>query len=331
MKLSTVSHIKFLIACFVACNILLCSSLVSLAQPVQAEAKTVQKNITIGDQIALELLAKFNPLTHRVQFPIIADTFNHFEKIELSKTDTLIKGDISIVTQTVYITNFDSGLWTIPALPFSIQPIQGDTPFTILSNPIQIQVQTISVDTSKPFKPIMAVREATLPIKQLLMYALIGLVILIGIILGIIYLIKKSRNKNKKPIQTKTEITLLPHEKALQQLNEIESKELWQQGQEKLYYTEITDTIRTYLEEQFAMDCFEKTTSELIQQVKKQRILNPFRQPLRDLFQLADMVKFAKGQPTEQEHEQTLLHAKEFILASYKKILSSQQTQAPQS
>ncbi len=108
--------------------------------------------------------------------------------------------------------------------------------------------------------------------------------------------------------------------KALQSLERIEDEQLWQSGLDKQYHTILTDVVRLYLEEQFNMDCFEKTSAEIIQQVKKIKALSTSRQSLRTIFETADMVKFAKGQPVPEEHIQSMELAKDVINESYKKI-----------
>ncbi len=294
-----------------------------IAQQINIESSIDKPSITIGDNIKLQLTVRLNPSAHRIQFPILNDTFNHFELISKEKTDTIIQGDLLQFKQVYNITSFDSGQWTIPSLQFQVQPIQGDTPYIIESKPIIVQVQTVAVDTSKPFRPIASIRAAKMPLSQLLTYIGIALLALIALIIISWLIIKRIREKNKKQAIKTPEIILLPHEKALKAFQLIDEKKLWQHEQQKVYYTEVTDTLRTYLEEQFNIDCYEKTTSEIIQQVKKQKVLNPYRQQLRDLFQLADMVKFAKGQPEEQDHIQTMEQSIEFIHSSYKKVKSS--------
>ncbi|GBL34420.1 hypothetical protein EMGBS15_00150 [Filimonas sp.] len=112
---------------------------------------------------------------------------------------------------------------------------------------------------------------------------------------------------------------LLPHEKALQSLERIDKQQLWQSGLDKQYHTLLSDVVRLYLEEQFNMDCFEKTSAEIIQQVKKVKALSTSRQSLRTIFETADMVKFAKGQPYPEEHIQSMELAIDVINESYKK------------
>lgn len=299
---------------------LLTSNTYSFAQPVKISASIDSSNIVIGDQINLKLSATYNPQLYRVSFPSLPDTFNHFEVVDRSKMDTVIGRDENTFKQNIIITNFDSGQWKIPPMIFDVQPLKGDAPSELLSDSFLVNVNTVQVDTSKPIKPIFGIRGAKMPIQQVLLYILGAL--LIAALLGFLiwYFIKTLREKNKKPEFKEPEIVLLPHEKAMQQLEQLSTQQLWQSGQEKQYHTYLTDIVRTYLEEQFKIDCFDKTSSEIIQQVKKIKALSTSRQNLRFIFDTADMVKFAKSKPTADEHIQSLELAKEMILESYKKV-----------
>ena len=292
----------------------------AFAQDVKVSARIDSSSIMIGDQINLELTATYDPQLFKVQFPQIQDTFNHFEVVERAKMDTVIGRGDNIYKQRVLITNFDSGQWKIPSLGFDILPLKGAEPKIIYTDSFLINVNTVEVDTAKPIKPIFGIRGATMPIKQIILYVIAG--ILIAALLGFLlwYLYKTIRDKNNKPLSKETELILPPHEKALQALSRIEQQALWQNNQEKQYHTLLTDTVRLYLEEQFTIDCFEKTSSEIIQQVKKIKALSTSRQSLRTIFDTADMVKFAKSKPTPEEHIESMQLAKEIIIESYKKV-----------
>lgn len=296
------------------------SSLVASAQ-VGINSHIDKESILIGDYVEFQWSASYNPLQYQVQFPMLPDTFNHFEVIERSKIDTTIDRDLSTFKQTIRITNFDSGKWQLPIFDFEVKPLHGESAFTLhTDSSLFVNVKTVAVDTSKAFMPIKGIRAASMPLKLIILYTIGAILIAALLIFLVWYLIKTMREKNKAPLPTTPQIILLPHEKALQSLGQLEKLELWQQGQEKLYHTQLTDIIRTYLEEQFQIDCLEKTSSEIIAQVKKQKMLNAFRQPLRNLFEVADMVKFAKGQPSAEEHLQCMEIAIQIIQESYKKL-----------
>ena len=290
-----------------------------LAQEVSL--KSNRGSMLIGEQAEVTLSAQFNPALHRVQFPVLPDTFNRFEIIERGKRDTVQNGSNLKVSERYRITRYDSGTGYIAALPFELISLQGDTPRTIFSQPLSIQVQTVAVDTAKPFKPIMDIRPARLPLTRMVLWALAALLALGLLIWGLVTYLRK---RKIKPVEMPAAPVLSPHEKALKALQETEAAGLWEQGEVKTYYTAISDTLRVYLEEQFGLDCMDKTSAEIIQQVKRQCILNPFRHPLRELMQLADLVKFAKVHPSPDEHRQALSTAREVVQDSYKAVQSKQ-------
>jgi Tfp pilus assembly protein PilN len=291
----------------------------SHAQGVRVKASVDTSKIVIGDAIQLTLNAEYDPTKFQVQLPSIPDTFNHFETIEKARIDTSEGRELRTISKKMFVSNYDSGVWMIPKFGFEVKPLQGSSPFTLFSDSISIYVNTVAVDTAKPFKPIFGIRDAKMPLQQIIMYVVGGIVLLSVLIFLIYYLIKKAKEKNKqKPKEP--EVILLPHEKALRAFDALELKKLWQQGQEKEYHTELTDIIRLYLEEQFGMDCFEKTSSEIISQVKRIKALSTSRQQLRQLFETADMVKFAKSKPTAEQHNQSAEMARFVILESYKKV-----------
>jgi hypothetical protein len=288
------------------------------AQDVRINAAVDSNNIRIGDHLRLTYTATFNPQQFRVQFPSLQDTFNHFEVIERLKADTVDARETITISKQTILTNFDSGSWKIPAMPFEVQPLQGQLPYTIVSDSFNIQVQSIAIDTAQPFKPIFGIRSASMPASQLIMYILAGLALLALLIWLIWYLRKRAKQKTK-PSTEKAVPVLQPYEIALRDLNALEQTGVWQTGDEKVYHTSLTDIVRRYLEEQFEMDCFEKTSAEIIQQVKKVKALSTSRQALRTIFETADMVKFAKSKPSAEEHMHSMELAKEMVLESYKR------------
>lgn len=310
---------------------LLCLTLIPgpdlLAQEVKVSARIDSTNILIGDHIRLQLSATYDPQAYKVQFPSVVDTFNHFEVVEKGKMDTIAGREQNTVNQQIIITNYDSGAWKIPPLVFDVLPLQGGEPEVRYTDSFLVNVNTVAVDTAKPFKPIFGIRSAKMPLKQIILYA-VGILLLTALLAFLIwYLIKTLREKNKKPAEKIPEIVLLPHEKALQALSALGEQALWMKGQEKAYHTELTDIMRTYLEEQFGIDCLEKTSSEIMQQIKRHKALSTSRQSFRTIFETADLVKFAKSHPTPEEHLHSLHLAKEMVQDSYKKVKPVQTTE----
>jgi uncharacterized protein (UPF0335 family) len=116
-------------------------------------------------------------------------------------------------------------------------------------------------------------------------------------------------NKKVKILPTQPEVILPAHVVALQKLEQIRTEKIWQQGQIKQFYTDITDVIREYLEKGYDINAMELTTDEIVALVKKNKDLDEIRVVLKEMLELSDLVKFAKFVPLENENERVVLNA----------------------
>jgi hypothetical protein len=286
---------------------------------VRAQADT--DRLRIGEQLKLELSAtvdvnRLKEAGLQLAFPSLPDSFAHWEVVDRSKVDTSGSAREQLFRQVITLTSFDSGHWEIPSLKFELQAAAGavDSAFTA---PIGIDVDNVAVDTTKAFKPIKGVR--TVPInlweaildflKEYWPFIVSGLVLL-GLIIGWIIYMRKRPVKAPAPPPVSLEA---PFDKAVRQLKELGAEKVWQQGNVKEYYTRLTDVLRSYFEEQFGIAALEQTSAELLQNIKPVTILNQQREKLRGLLSLADLAKFAKLQPTPEEHEDSLQKALEIV------------------
>lgn len=304
------------------------------AQEVKLQSKIDQQSIVIGDPIELQYQLTFDPTKFRIQLPTLADTFNQFEVVEQNILDSITKGEALVLTQTNIITHFDSGAYTIPAQQFTVTPLTGGTAFTIRSDTFRVLVQTVAVDTSQPMKPIFDIIAAERPWWDALLYPALALLGLILLILLFFFIRKTMRQKNLQPKQIKKQY-ISPWDDAEQKTRSLVSKTLWLSGEEKEHHTELTDIIRTYIEEALGLDCFEKTSQEIITDVKKYLQQNKYKkrseelEKLRTLFFTADLVKFAKSKPTELEHEQSNQAAFDFINRTKDFLITQPKTETP--
>ena len=118
----------------------------------------------------------------------------------------------------------------------------------------------------------------------------------------LIYLIVRIRDN--KPIirKIKVEPKLPPHQAAMKEIERIKTEKVWQKGQSKEYYTELTDAIRTYIKDRFGFNALEMTSSEIIDQLLEMNDKEAISD-LKLLFQTADLVKFAKHNPQMNEND----------------------------
>ena len=104
---------------------------------------------------------------------------------------------------------------------------------------------------------------------------------------------------------------LLPHQKAMQAIEEIKAERMQTAEDPKEYYTRLTDTLRKYIEERYGFYAMEMTSSEIIGRLQQED--QESLAELTQLFQTADLVKFAKYSTLLGENDANLVSAIDFI------------------
>ncbi|PSL49646.1 hypothetical protein CLV51_101981 [Chitinophaga niastensis] len=280
---------------------------------VEVAAKADTSSIRLGEQIKLQLTAtisaaQFKDANFKVVFPVLPDSLDHFEVISRTGLDTASNAGQKVLHQTFTLTSFDSGHWEIPPMRFEVFAGASTAHDSALTLPIGIDVNTVAVDTTKAFKPIKAVQSVPWNIWDYWLYIVIGVVVIL-LAIGLWWYFRK-RPKKEPVIKTPT---VTPYELAMHELQSLKEEKLWQQGDIKQYYTRLTDILRTYFEHQFGIAALEQTSEELLRNIKPVTKLNQQRDKLRSLLAIADLAKFAKMQPTADEHEGCMRQAEEIL------------------
>jgi hypothetical protein len=283
------------------------------AQQVTVKASIDSTHILIGDQLKL-LLEVEKPKDLNVQFPQVPDTFStKVEVVNRSKIDTIKLDDKTRqrLTQTLFITSFDSGKHQIPQFYFRMK--NGQVLDSTATRELMFQVHTMKIDTTKGPIDIKTVYGAPVTLKEVMPYIL-G-VILIGALIFFIFYYIRWKKKNK-PLFAKPEKPAEPaHIIALRELDRIKVQKLWQQEKIKQYYSEVSDTIRTYILNRFEIPAMEQTSSETISTFKfrKDLVDDKTLDQLQHILSLADLVKFAKYSPLPDDNNLALMNAYFFV------------------
>jgi hypothetical protein len=272
-------------------------------------------HIRIGAHAVISMSAKADGPA--VQWPVLGDTLSRqIEVIGVSEPDTVevdgVGGPATVmVVRRITITSFDTGYWAIP--PFKLN---------VGGRPVETQALLLRVDG-------FAVDAASVPadIKpiQRLPFSLIwwaqqrwkwiagaGLAALIGA--AVLLLIRRMRKAPQQPVKEEAPIAL--HQRVLAQLDALEQERLWQQGQHKAYQSRLTDLLRGYIEERYRIPALERTTDELMHELRVSPLSNDHQVLLGNMLHAADMVKFAKALPSPQENEQLMASARRFVMAT---------------
>jgi len=260
----------------------------SQENPVSIQIDTTY--IRIGEQIQLKI--SVNETTN-VVFPTLKlDSLRKVEVVEVLPTDTLKNR----LEKKYLLTSFDSGVYVIPQQTVLVNNKK------FFTDSLMVNVATIKVDTTKQkMFPIKAIQREpkTFDDYKHLFWWLIPIFVLLAIILYFIFRKKKEKEVPK--------VYVAPIQEALQRLKELDEKHLLEQNKIKIYYSELTDIVRTYIEKDISIPALESTTNELIETIKdfnessKLGISKETIQQLKEVLQSADLVKFAKSSPIVEE------------------------------
>jgi hypothetical protein len=210
--------------------------------------------------------------------------------IESYPVDTTFNQAKMTLIKKYGLTQFDSGAYTIPPQKVFVDGKE------VFSDSLQVTFKDVLVDTTKQkmydIKPIVEVAKPTKNYGFLVLYILLGLVFL-GLLLYVIFFRKTKKEKaaaNKLP----------PFEEAIESLKALDQTAFLENEEYKQYYTQLTDVLKTYLEEEVYENALENTSDEIISALAVLRkagdlpISSDAILELRNVLKTADLVKFAK-------------------------------------
>ena len=277
--------IKLLIVILICFN----TNIFSQDLPV-ISSKVDTTSIKVGEQINYELSLIIDTIS---LFTFESSKFiNPFELINEEEWDTLRFENKFNIKKNFSLTSFETGTFSLKSPKIIINDI------LFYSDSILIDVLNVKVDTvSKKFFDIKNIIEVNKNVEGWWKnYVAICLIILMFILIWKLY----KRTLNSKLEKEKTQP---PLERAINALHLLESNNLKEQLEYKLYYSKLTEIVKSYLEEEVSLDAIESTTDELINKLEllkdagKLSLSNETIINFKGVLKTADLVKFAKSNP----------------------------------
>lgn len=263
---------------------------IGFSQENPVSIKTDTTAIKIGEQIQLKIAV--NEISNVIFPKLQLDSLGKVEVLEVLPIDTLKNR----LEKKYILTSFDSGQYVLPK---QLVIINHQKFFT---DSLLITVSTVKIDTLKQqMFPIKSIKKEpkTFDDYRYLLWWLIPILILVA---AILYVIFRKKEKIEKPT-----VIIAPIQEALLRLKELDEKHLLQQNKIKIYYSELTDIVRTYIEKDINIPALESTTNELIETINDFNessnlgISKETIEQLNKVLQSADLVKFAKSKPIVNE------------------------------
>ena len=277
---------------------------------------TLDSNVvTIGDKVTLNLGVILNPTSRVINTtPDLPIDTSKFGVIDLGNWGAQ-KNRLPNFSRTIVFQAFDTGLYRIPSVIFTIEEANGvkttaESPSLLLTvnNPDGADALVAPVDNKPIVTTDWTFEEDMWPfLKAYLPYFILAIAVL--------FLAWRfwQRWKNRQTPPVVQQISLPPHVIAERLLAELRAKKLWENGKTKEFYSELSRILRGYLEDQFTMPALESTTDELISDLRTRNFDVKIVEKIKNLLQTADLVKFAKVEPPTDLHEGFLGNA-EYIV-----------------
>jgi hypothetical protein len=264
------------------------------AEGLKATLTASQTELTVGDPVQLTL-AVTRPAGSQVIIPKLDQQWGQFEVQSQAPVTTVANPDgTQTTTQIITVTLFDLGAFDTPALPLTISTGQGQVTEETVP-PVSLTVTPTRAQDDTALKDIRPQADLKVPSQwPLLAAALLAVLAAAG---GGWWLYRRWRGQplfgamaNRPAYQV-----------AFTELARITQLRLPEQGRFKEHYTLVTDCLRNYLEQQFNLQVFERTTFELKTILRGSVLSADQTRQILDLFADSDLVKFAKVTPELDE------------------------------
>ena len=276
---------------------------------IQGALRRVDVEVVQPEQMNLRWLTE-RPADARSQEPV--ELIPGVEVNSSSEVDTVNLGSGRLqLNRTLLIQPWDSGEFVIPGIAL----VAGEDTFR--SSQLVIKVFTADVDTMTTIHswgPAVSQSRGFFDwvpdwIADYWWAYVLGLLLIAGAVTAYIIKRKGGFSQALKPAVK----PVPPYEKAMEQLAVLKQRQLCEKGQEKTYYTELTEILRQYLEGRFGINAMEMTTPQIKRAVRATVPAEAAPGLMNEVLEMADYVKFAKMRPLPEDNVRAFEQAIKFV------------------
>ena len=306
---------------------LLCIILISLLEvfpkgPAFLNPLQKRDSVVVADQLEYGFEMKGVKAGTRFGLPDYSKTGS--EDIVLVKNWELDTTKIYLRTMTydlkarVVMAFFQEGEYQLN--PIVVVRQEGEQADTLMFTGAKLEVKTMPVDTAT-FVPHDIKGQIRYPVTfgEVLPWIGAGLLLAALVAALIWWLRRRSRAKEAEKVREPAHIT------ALRNLDRYRGEKFWAPDKQKGFYSGVTDTLKTYIEARFGVDAPEMTTAELFGALKSEKDITPeLYTDAKELFEIADFVKFAKHSAPDDYNAKVVPVAVRFVTETYQTTLEEE-------
>lgn len=280
---------------------------------------TPRDSILVADRLLYGFELSNVPDSTVLAFPEVGDPFMQdvvalpFWQVDTLKVQKIRANNTRLldIRAQIAIQPFEEGTYELP--PLFVQRIHADGRVdTLQFNRQTIEVFTMPVDTAT-FVPhdLRGQIRYSLTFSEILPWFL-GFSAVVLLVVGLVsWLLSRRRAETDPAFREPAHIT------ALRKLDKWRGDKYWAPEKQKQFYTGVTDALREYIVARYGVGAMEMTTAEIFADLRKTDVPADLYEEMKDLFERADFVKFAKYVATPEDNATVLPQAVRFVTATY--------------
>ena len=275
--------------------------------PVAATLTVVRKGEHVGDEIVMTLQADA-PAGVSLHWPDAISLPEAFAQLDYQTlNDMPTAGGTRRWTLELTCEPIEAGDHTLPAIHVNTTDTRTKPPVaeTLSTAPVKVTVASLLDANADPMKFCDIKGQVDIPLVEehpILIWVIGAGVVLVAAGLGAGY-VKFRRWQATRP-----------ESRALQAIDQLAAEDLISAHALDAFYTRLTSILRRYIEERFALSAPKQTTREFLESAQEASQLTPaHRAMLGEFLSAADLVKFARQQPSPTEANRVLATGRAFV------------------
>ncbi|MBQ3984763.1 MAG: hypothetical protein II636_05485 [Bacteroidales bacterium] len=286
------------------------------AGPSYLEPLQPRDSVLVWDQFHYGMVIKDVPEGTSIGLPQI-DPEATLKEGKLMILDNWQRDTINVYAQKDSLTKYDiRAYFTITPLVaaeyelFPLTCLVGLDTLVYIHQMLDVKEPSIDMETFQPndIKP-----QVKFPItfQEAIPWVMIGLFAIAILVLIFAIYSTIERKQKEKPAEP-------AHIRALRKLDRFRGEKHWKPENQKNFYSGVTDALREYIAARFGVGAMEMTTAEIFDALKgAEDIPEDLYAEMKDLFERADFVKFAKYTAPDEDNKRVLPEAVRFVSTTY--------------
>ncbi len=276
--------------------------------PVSVRAWYQPEKITVGDRFRYFIEVSAAPGVE-VVLAQPTEKLGDFDILDFGNEKPVTKDGRTLLVRWYEVVGWSPGHHLVRSPPVQYRSQSGAALETATPDDLGIEVTSVlgEADATADIRDLAPLEEFPRDWRPILLLAGAALAVLAAIFAVVWWRRHRTRPRVVAPPEA-------AHVLAIRALDALRARALPQAGAFKEFYSALSDVVRTYLEQRFALRAPEMTTEEFLQAATRGgRLERPHRELLGDFLVECDLVKFARHVPTQEQCERAFTAARRFV------------------